>query len=515
MNYWLLLSSPDKWFGEKNQDNYKVNETLYNLKKETWTVQEKYFRDVSIDDKCIIKVGKDSRPMVRRTLKNGDVIDSLEAGIYAIGKISKIIFSDNNIENRVEVEITDNLFAKNSIIKMDMAEKVLGIDYSSFYSKKIIKEKYLSIQALIDIEENTELIEDGDEDIEVDNSDNTLYPAEVKIQRDMFSVRELKTDYEEKILELAPDFQREFVWTVKQKSELIESILMGIPLPMIYFFEADNGVLQVVDGKQRLTSLFQFIDDKFPLSPSLSILLNHKGLRYSELTPSERTKIARHQFVTQTIIPPTPDRIKFDIFERVNRKGSTLNNQEMRNALYQGKASKLLEDLAINESFQIATNYGISPTRMRDRYMILRFISFYLYKQNLLKDKENNLVEYKSDIDEFVGKTMSFLNIQDDIYIENLSSVFYDTMKLAFKLRGKNVFRIPSKERKRPINMALMDSLGYLISQMIGIDNSKHNKIIDDLLDNEEYLNSLTQRVDNRSSVEVRFDKIDEILKEL
>jgi hypothetical protein len=520
MNYWLLLASPDKWFGEKETKNYKVNETLLDLDEEDWRVQKRHFKDVEIGDKCVIKISKDYRSMKRRTSDDGDVVDSLESGVYAIGEICKTLDYDKDDEcYRVTVRITNNLFKKNNIINSEISEKILGSDYSSFYSKKINANKFNNILALIKINEDVDIegIENS-ESLEENNleNDNTLYPAEVKIQRDMFSVRELKSDYEDEMLVLAPDFQREFVWTLKQKSELIESILMGIPLPMIYFFEGDNGVLQVVDGKQRLTTLFQFLANEFPLSQSLSILVDHKGKRYKDLFPAERAKIARHQFVTQTIIPPTPDRIKFDIFERVNRKGSTLNNQEMRNALYQGKATDLLDKLAQLESFKIATDYGISPTRMKDRYMILRFIAFYLWKEKLLIDKDKNIIDYKSDIDEFVGKTMSFINKQNEDFIEKLSNMFDETLKFAFKLRGKYVFRIPSEVKKRPINMALMDSLGYLFSKIRDCNNTeKYSDLIDNLFNDEDYIKSLTLRVDNKASVQTRFDKIEQILKEM
>lgn len=519
MNYWLLLGSPDKWFGDMNDKNYKVNEALRNLDEQPWRVEKKYFQDVNIDDKCIVKIGKDNRSMKRRTSSNGEVVDSLEAGIYAIGIICKKLYYDSKDEcYRIVVKITDNLFENNCIIDSETSEKILGSDYSSLYSKKIEKDKFNNILALIKINNDIEYDKiEGEESIEPNKIDgeNPLYPAEVKIQRDTFSVRELKTDYEDNILVLAPDFQREFVWKLKEKSELIESILMGIPLPMIYFFEDDDGVLQVVDGKQRLTSLFQFIDDEFPLSQSLSILRHLVGKRYSELTPAERTKIARHQFVTHTIIPPTPDKIKFDIFERVNRKGSTLNNQEMRNALYQGKSTELLNILSNNEAFLSATDNGISPTRMKDRYMILRFISFYLWKEKVLKDKQGDLVKYTSNIDEFVGKTMYFLNKQDESFINDLSIMFNETMELAYKLRKKDAFRIPNSERKRPINMALMESLGYLFSK---IRNSNNPEIylnkINSLLQDKDFITSLTIRIDNTVSVEKRFKKIDEVLEE-
>jgi len=522
MNYWLLLESPDKWFGELgelNEENYKVNTILKDCVEYEWKVEKKYFIDVTIKDKCIIKIGKDNRSMKSRTYPNGEVADSLESGIYAIGTISKELYYDKQEEcYKIIVKITDNLFEKNAIIDSETSEKILGSDYSSLYSKRIEEDKYNNIIALIKINADSDYdIIEGEESIEPNSvdSENTLYPAEVQIQRDTFSVRELKTDYEDNILVLAPDFQREFVWKLKEKSELIESILMGIPLPMIYFFEDDDGVLQVVDGKQRLTTLFQYLDDEFPLSQSLSILTNHRGKRYSELLPAERTKIARHQFVTHTIIPPTPDQIKFDIFERVNRKGSTLNNQEMRNALYQGKATELLKTLSENESFLDATDNGISPTRMKDRYMILRFLSFYLWKEKISKDKQGNLIKYTSNIDEFVGKTMYFINKQNESFIDDLSIMFDKTMQLAYTLRKNDAFRIPKNERKRPINMALMESLGYLFSKMINTTTSEiFLSRINSLLKDTDFITSLTIRIDNTVSVEKRFNKIDRLLEE-
>jgi hypothetical protein len=518
MNYWLLLGSPDKWLCEKCNDNANVNKILKNLEETSWKVREDYFKNAKIGDKCVIKISKDNRSIERRTLKNGEVVDRLDAGIYAIGEISKeLYFDENDSCFRIKVKIIKNLYKDLKIIDDEMSEKILGNDYFVQGSKKLDEIKYNHIISLVEIEETSELDEiEGDS--QFDNSDereDTVYPAEVKIQRDMFSVRELKTDYEDKMLVLAPEFQREFVWKLKQKSELIESILMGIPLPMIYFFEGEGGVIQVVDGKQRLTSLFEFIDDKFPLSHSLSILPKLRGKKYSQLTPAERTKIARYQFVTQTIIPPTPDKIKFDIFERVNRKGTVLNNQEMRNALYQGESTKLLKKLASLNSFKKATNNAISPTRMKDRYMILRVLAFYLWKNNELVLKNGEVVDYKSDIDEFLGKTMQFINQTDNNIREKLSKVFDESMKKSFNLRGKDGFRIPSKDRKRPINMALMESLSYLYTKINESDFPAINDKIDDLFKSESFINSITQRVDSSVSVKARFKEMDEILKEI
>jgi hypothetical protein len=511
MNYWILISAPDKWFCESCAENAKVNETLLNLNEQSWSVREDYFKNAEINDECIIKVGKDKRSIERRTLDNGDVVDVLESGIYALGKISKELYFDEVDHcHRIVIKITQNLFKENSIIDADMAEKILGNDFTTQSSKKIDEEKYNQIVTQVNIIQNSNF-----NDIE-ENENTTIYPAEVKIQRDMFSVRELHTEYKSEMLVLAPDFQREFVWKLKQKSELIESILMGIPLPMIYFFESDNGVIQVVDGKQRLTSLFEYIENKFPLSQSLSILTNLKGKRYNELDPAERTKISRHQFVAQTIIPPTPDRIKFDIFERVNRKGSILNNQEMRNALYHGESTKLLDILAEEECFKQATGEGVSPTRMRDRYMILRFLAFYLWNTKQLIDvKKNELVEYKSDIDEFVGQTMTYLNRTTSEKREEIKKIFKQAMSLAYDIGGENIFRLPNHERKRPISVTLFESFSYFFSQIKNEPNQYplYREKLKQLLLDEEYLDALTSNVDSTTGVTVRFKKIDALLE--
>ena len=117
---------------------------------------------------------------------------------------------------------------------------------------------------------------------------NTVYPdAVLNIARESASVFQLKRKWEKTppMLNLTPDFQRGLVWKTKQKSELIESILMGIPLPLIYVKEDEKGVYLIVDGKQRLSTLFSFINNEFALD-KLTILKDKNGSRFADLTPS-------------------------------------------------------------------------------------------------------------------------------------------------------------------------------------------------------------------------------------
>ena len=344
-----------------------------------------------------------------------------------------------------------------------------------------------------------------------ENELKEIYPANVKVTRDVFSVYELKRKYEERqTVKLDPDFQREDVWSRKQQSELIESILMGIPLPVMYFAEDKYGKLQVIDGRQRLTSLFKFLNNEFSISSS-PILTHLKGKRFRDLDKKEQIKLEDYQLIVYIIKPQTPDRIKFDIFDRVNRGGTQLNKQEMRNALYQGNSTILLKELSELEIFKKATGYAINSKRMKDRYLILRFLGFYLYFEKKID------LEYKSDIDDFLGKTMEIINNYSNEKINDLKNIFINAMTNSYKILGENAFRIPNKGRKRPINMALFESLSYLMSfdDLINKNKDKIKDRINSLFQDEKFINSLTERIDSSKSVEIRFNKMKEILKEL
>lgn len=212
----------------------------------------------------------------------------------------------------------------------------------------------------MEAEENREEIEVYNT-ISVQNEENdaedNIYPnTSIKIDKDQYSIFELKRKYDKGKICMDPSFQRNFVWKSRQMSELIESVIMGIPLPLIYLAESENGDLIVVDGRQRLTTFFKFLNNEFHLN-KLSILKEINGYNFKQLEEKYdkyASSVEDFQLVVQIIKYPTPDRIRFDIFDRVNRGGTPLNKQEMRNALYQGKATELLNRLSKNEAFRNA-----------------------------------------------------------------------------------------------------------------------------------------------------------------
>lgn len=354
------------------------------------------------------------------------------------------------------------------------------------------------------------------------NNPNDVYPdAILNISKETASVFQLKRRFEKtpSMLDLTPPFQRELVWSTKQKSELIESIIMGIPIPVFYVKENSDGVYVVVDGKQRLTTLFEYIDNKFALD-KLSILKNYKGLKFSELNTLDQNKLEDCTLTLNVIKAPTSDRVTFDLFDRVNRGGTRLNNQEMRNALYQGNSTKLIDKLAKHPNFIQATE-GIDPKHMKDRLLVLRFISFYMLQESISRDTEDNsILTYKSNIEDFLGKNMSFLNSLDksDRLLSHLESMFIDTMAKATEfIIPLGGFRLPASEnnQKRPLNMAFFESLSYLIAKHKFASTNEAKIVYYRLLNNPAYLSSITRSVDSSIQIKARYNYIADILDEL
>ncbi|WP_337239656.1 DUF262 domain-containing protein [Proteus faecis] len=361
------------------------------------------------------------------------------------------------------------------------------------------------------------------QDIEIEGSqslDTPIHPhplninTEIRIAKDQYSVYELLRKEQQQRVLLAPDFQRNDVWSRRDKSELIESVLMGIPVPLIYMFENENGVRQVVDGKQRITALKQFLNNEYKLS-ELIMLSNLSNKKFNELDPLLQSRLEDYQIAVYVIQPPTPEEVKFSIFERVNRNGTKLNKQEMRHALYQGKATVLIQDIASSNIFSLATGGGIKPERMRDRYLVLRFISFYLLVTGQLQG-----IEYRSDIDTFLASVMKFINTSaSETVIQNARLACLNGLNNTYEILGSDAFRFEPQGSgsRRPINMGLFEMLVFAFSyiNILDIDHSFAKIVVDNYKKNIDDQGIFSGIIDTSDYVQLRFDTAHEIIERI
>lgn len=184
----------------------------------------------------------------------------------------------------------------------------------------------------------------------------------------------------------------------------------------------------------------------------------------------------------------------------------------MRNALYQGESTKLIKELSELESFKKAAGYSIKSNRMKDRYMILRFIGFYLYRIRI------GDIKYKGSIDEFLAEVMQFLNTTNDPYlISEIRKDFKQSMGFACEHYSEDIFRFdnPDGINRRPINMALFESLAYLFAVYPHQSKIIPKANIDALKKKFDESDKFGNSIDSVPNVEYRFGEVEKFLREL
>lgn len=339
---------------------------------------------------------------------------------------------------------------------------------------------------------------------------------EVHVTKKDFSVFELARKYKKGDLILDVSFERKLVWKERQKCELIESILMGLPLPIFYFKQLENGKFVVVDGKQRLSTLFEFLDDKFALK-NLKILdfLNKK--KFSDLINEfgiYQTQLEDYQVYSHVILPPTPDRILFDIFDRVNRGGTKLNKQEIRNALYQGNGMDMIHNITKGETFERVTRIqNKKDSRMKGAYLLTRYFAFYLYINRYLWNG-GEPYKYNGDMDEFIEVTLKYLNKCSDEELLRLWSLTDYALNNAYFYLERAAFR---KRENSPINMNLFETTLIVMSRVKFKDNDIREDIaekIRNVIDSEEFNSYIGNGRDSVQNVIGRFNMMLKIAEE-
>lgn len=340
----------------------------------------------------------------------------------------------------------------------------------------------------------------------------------VKVTKKDFSIYELFRKYQKGQLTLEVDFQRKSVWDNKQKCELIESILMGLPLPIFYLKQQNNSTYVVVDGKQRLSTLFDFLQNKFQLKllKILTFLNGKKFMNLEEEYGIYQAQLEDYQVYSHVILPPTPDKVLFDIFDRVNRGGTKLNKQEIRNALYHGKGLNMIAEISKTKIFEEATGIeNRKDSRMKGSYLLTRFLAFYLLFNGMLF-KNNKTYEYTSDLDDLIELTLTQLNIESSEKLSELKQITLRCLEMSKDILGRGAFRREMKI-SNPINMNIFETTLYFMSLIAG-QRMASDKIVKGLMQaitSEEYLGYIGNSRENIKNVNGRFNMMKKLSKEI
>ena len=321
--------------------------------------------------------------------------------------------------------------------------------------------------------------EDDEEYLANETDPDTFIPAEVQISQRTINVYNLMERLDNEEIDLAPSFQRKGdLWSLEEQSRLIESLMLKIPIPAFYFNAADDDKWIVIDGLQRLSAFYNFLVGKKEEGSNkrkkeefqgMQYLKDFNGCTFDELPRQYIRRIKETTLVAYNVEKGTPDEIVFNIFQRINSGGMILKPQEIRQALYQGKATLLIEKLAECDEFLEATQRAVRNDRMQDREYITRFIAF-----TELDFKK----EYKGNIDEYLIKAMKLVNTYDEEDLERIERSFKRIMNYCTKVFGKYAFRKYNKNQRRgPINKAIFEMWIVCFSEL---SDSQLNKLVYD-----------------------------------
>ena len=294
---------------------------------------------------------------------------------------------------------------------------------------------------------------------------------EIRTDNYSMSIGEWISLYEHEEIDIHPEFQRFFRWSKTQKSVFIESILLGIPIPPIFVSQRDDGVWDVIDGLQRLSTIYQFVGLIKPTNPEeetipfalqkTTYLPSLEGKKWNDpedptnsLSQAQRLLIKRAKIAVNIVEKESDQMIKYELFQRLNTGGSIATPQEVRNCILlmlDPKLYELIRSLANSRFFKncIALSDKLYEQQY-DMELVLRFV--------LLFDKdEEDLKQLGGDIHIFLTESIRKMAFQQNWNRTNIENAFNQTFKILDEVMGDNTFKRYQAEKDRFVG-------GFLLS---------------------------------------------------
>ncbi|WP_371380929.1 DUF262 domain-containing protein [Sporomusa aerivorans] len=173
-----------------------------------------------------------------------------------------------------------------------------------------------------------------------------------------------------------PKYQREYIWADKNKTSFIESVLLGLPIPFMFFGDCEDGRLEIIDGAQRIQTLVKFIKGELALS-SLSKLTRLKGFKFFDLSEAQQRRFNNKTMRVIVLDESTPNDVRQDIFNRINRSGIKVNESEVRRGSYPGNFADFIDQCGQDELFKTICPVSKKQEDRHERFeLVLRFFAY-------------------------------------------------------------------------------------------------------------------------------------------
>ena len=305
---------------------------------------------------------------------------------------------------------------------------------------------------------------------------------------------------------VTPPFQRSFVWRQPEASRFIESLLLGLPVPGVFFAtDPDTNKHLVVDGQQRLKTLLFFRDGHFNPMPNerrhrvfslQNVQSRFEGKTYDELDERDRLRLDNsviHATIIQQTSPPGDDTSVYHIFERLNSGGRRLTAQEIRVALYHGQLMRMVHET--NNYVTWRNIFGKTHSRLKDQELILRFLALH-----------HDHRTYNRPMAEFLNKFSGRNKNVQRQELKKMRDLFSKCVDLFWKAIGKGVFR-----PERALNAAVFDSCMTGLAHRLENGGEPGNSVIQSayvsLLNDTEYVEATSRSTADKVFVGKRLAK--------
>jgi hypothetical protein len=351
-------------------------------------------------------------------------------------------------------------------------------------------------------------IESGDE-----SPTETLQALEEKYRAQMRQIVSQKIElpistFKEMVskqINLSPDFQRRDRWNNEKGSRFIESIIMNVPIPPVFLGEDEYGKYLVLDGRQRLTAVFRFLNNEYPLE-KLKVWPELNDCIFSTLEKRGLDRTLTRRFIPAVVIlrESTPE-VKYDVFDRLNTGGVVAEPMEIRNAIYGGDFNKLLHEVTNDVVFRklwgiplddLERENNATYARMKDLELALRFFA--------LRNPETMELNFRDHLS-------TYMSDRNEEYKTNPQAVVLDREQ--FRLAIMNVWAIfngaaflrPGRQVKSaPLADAFMVALSEIPETLANSRNAEIKAALNRLFEDENFIKVISSGTNGKSAISTR-----------
>ncbi len=345
----------------------------------------------------------------------------------------------------------------------------------------------------------------------IENIDNQIIRIRTKSLDVSFN--ELYDMYTDGELTIKPDYQRLFRWDEEKQSRFIESLILEMPVPPIFVIEIDDGIYELIDGLQRISSYLRFRGEKLGDSPDehlrligCDIVPELNGFTYDELPKVLQIKIKRSFVRMEVIRKESESSLKYHMFKRLNTGGELLSDQEIRNCtirLLNSKALDFIENCSKNEDFKnvVSKINEDDISKRKDQELILRFFAI-----------KNNIDNYRYPVQEYLTNYLEHITANEGCFdFKNEMSIFEKTFKVINDILGEDAFSSITRSGniKNDFVIYYYDGISVALSNILSIKNIPNTVF----LEIKEKINSIkygdeikSYKTGTKSSVEKRIE---------